>query len=83
MDRLERKLKTIISEKLGVHQDKVTPQAHLVDDLGGDSLDMIELVMCFEDEFDIGIPDHDVKDGNDKLKITNLMGWVEYIREKI
>jgi acyl carrier protein len=69
----EAKIKQIIAEKLGVSEDKVTPQASFVDDLGADSLDQVELIMAFEDAFDIDIPDEDaeklktVKDANDYL----------------
>jgi len=69
----EAKIKHIIAEKLGVSEDKVTPQASFVDDLGADSLDQVELIMAFEDAFDIDIPDEDaekmktVKDATDYL----------------
>jgi acyl carrier protein len=52
----EAKVKQIIAEKLGVSEDKITPQASFVDDLGADSLDQVELIMAFEDEFDVEIP---------------------------
>jgi acyl carrier protein len=57
MSERETKIKQIIAEKLGVSEDKITPQASFVDDLGADSLDQIELIMGFEDAFDIEIPD--------------------------
>jgi acyl carrier protein len=63
----ESKIKQIIAEKLGVSEDKVTPQASFVDDLGADSLDQVELIMAFEDAFDVDIPDEDAE----KLKTVN------------
>jgi acyl carrier protein len=70
---MEGKVKQIIAEKLGVSEDKVNPQASFVDDLGADSLDQVELIMAFEDAFDVEIPDDDeekfktVKDAYDYL----------------
>jgi acyl carrier protein len=69
----EARVKQIIAEKLGVGEEKITPQSSFVDDLGADSLDQVELIMAFEDEFDIEIPDEDaekmktVKDATDYL----------------
>ena len=51
------KVKDIIVEQLGIDEDKVTPASTLVDDLGADSLDVVELIMAFSDEFGIDIPD--------------------------
>ena len=74
MSENEGKIKQIIAEKLGVSEDKVIPQASFVDDLGADSLDQVELIMAFEDAFDVDIPDEDaeklktVKDANDYLE---------------
>ena len=51
------RVKKIVVEHLGVEEDKVTPDASFIDDLGADSLDIVELVMAFEEEFDIEIPD--------------------------
>lgn len=73
MSEMEGKVKQIIAEKLGVSEDKCTPQASFVDDLGADSLDQVELIMAFEDAFDVEIPDEDaeklktVKDAFDYL----------------
>ena len=67
------KVKSLIVEQLGVDQEDVTPDASFVDDLGADSLDTVELVMAFEDEFGIEIPDEDAK------KITRVKEAVEYI----
>ena len=61
MSEMETKVKQIIAEKLGVSEDKVNPQASFVDDLGADSLDQVELIMAFEDAFDVEIPDEDAE----------------------
>ena len=54
---IEEKVKDIIVEQLGVNPEQVTPQASFIEDLGADSLDIVELVMAFEEEFGIEIPD--------------------------
>jgi len=63
-------------EQLEVAEDEVTPQASFVDDLGADSLDVVELVMGLEEEFDVEIPDEDAE------KITTVQEAVSYIDEK-
>jgi len=55
------RVKTIVVEQLGVEADQVTPQSKFVEDLGADSLDVVELVMALEEEFDIEIPDEDAE----------------------
>ncbi len=55
------KVKTIIERELGVERDKLTNEASFIEDLGADSLDIVELVMEFEKEFDIDIPDEDAE----------------------
>ena len=72
MDTLE-KVKKIIVEQLGVDEEEVTSKASFVDDLGADSLDTVELVMGFEEEFDLEIPDEDAE------KITTVQDAVTYI----
>ena len=67
------RVKKIIVDQLGVEEDLVTPEASFVDDLGADSLDTVELVMAFEEEFGIEIPDEDAE------KITRVKEAVEYI----
>ena len=67
------KVKSIIVEQLGVDEEEVTPDASFVDDLGADSLDTVELVMAFEEEFGIEIPDEDAE------KITRVKEAIEYI----
>jgi acyl carrier protein len=67
------KVKSIIVEQLGVDEEEVTPDASFVDDLGADSLDTVELVMAFEEEFGIEIPDEDAE------KIRTVQDAVDYI----
>lgn len=68
-------VKKIIVEQLGVDEDEVTQDASFVDDLGADSLDTVELVMAFEEEFSIEIPDEDAE------KITRVKDAIEYIEK--
>ncbi len=68
------KIKQIVSEQLGVDEAEVTPTASFVDDLGADSLDTVELVMAFEEAFDIEIPDEDAE------KIQTVKDAIEYIQ---
>ena len=58
---IEDRVKDIIVEQLGVSADQVTPEAKFVEDLGADSLDTVELVMAFEEEFDIEVPDEEAE----------------------
>ncbi|NCN40989.1 acyl carrier protein [bacterium] len=64
---LQPKVAKIIEEQLGVDQEKIKPEASFIDDLGADSLDIVELVMAMEEEFDIEIPDEDAE----KLKTVS------------
>ena len=73
---VEEKVKAIIAEQLGVKPEEVTIEASFVDDLGADSLDTVELVMAFEEEFSIEIPDEDAE------KITTVGEAIKYIDEK-
>ena len=73
MASVEEKLKQIIVEQLGVDEAEVTPSASFVDDLGADSLDTVELVMAFEEAFDIEIPDEDAE------KIRTVQDAYNYI----
>ncbi|MBI3910009.1 MAG: acyl carrier protein [Armatimonadetes bacterium] len=68
--------KKVVVEQLEVSEDEVTPEAMFVEDLGADSLDVVELVMAFEEEFDIEIPDDDAE------KIRTAGDAVKYIEEK-
>jgi len=69
----EKKVKDIIVEQLGVDEEEVTMEASFTDDLGADSLDIVELVMAFEEEFGIEIPDEDAE------KIATVKDAVTYI----
>jgi acyl carrier protein len=73
---IKEKVKKIIAEHLDVDEVKITDNAHFVDDLGADSLDQVELVMHFEDEFGCEIPDEVAE------KITNLAEAVQYIKDQ-
>ena len=69
------KVKSIIVEQLGVEADEVKPEASFTDDLGADSLDIVELVMAFEEEFGIEIPDEDAE------KIGRVQEAISYIEK--
>ena len=73
---LEKRVKEIIVDQLGVDPGEVTDKAHFIEDLGADSLDTVELVMAFEDEFNIEIPDEDAE------KITTVGSAIEYLKNK-
>jgi acyl carrier protein len=73
---VEQKVKQIIVEQLGVDEGQVDATASFVDDLGADSLDIVELVMAFEEAFDLDIPDEDAE------KIRTVKDAVDYIEAK-
>ena len=73
---LEDKVKDIIVEQLGVNKDQVNPEASFIEDLGADSLDTVELVMAFEEEFGAEIPDEDAE------KLTTVGAVISYLKEK-
>lgn len=75
-DEIFEKVKKIIIEQLSVAEDAVTKEASFIDDLGADSLDVVELIMALEEEFDMEIPDADAE------KIATVNDVVEYIKEK-
>ena len=72
---VEERVKKIIVEQLGANADEVNAESAFVDDLGADSLDTVELVMAFEEEFDIEIPDEDAE------KIATVGDAIRYIDE--
>ena len=74
-ESIEDKVKQIIVDELGVEESEVTPNARFIDDLGADSLDTVELVMAFEEAFDIEIPDEDAE------KIKTVKDAVDYINK--
>jgi acyl carrier protein len=74
---VEQKVKQIIVEQLGVDESQVDLTASFVDDLGADSLDIVELIMAFEEAFDLDIPDEDAE------KITTVKDAIDYIDAKM
>jgi len=76
LENLEDKVINIVSEQLSVSKDEVTLTSNFIDDLKADSLDLVELVMEFEDEFGITVPDDDYE------KIRTVGDAIEYIKEK-
>ena len=76
-EELSSKIKSVVVDKLGVKPEQVTDDANFIDDLGADSLDLVELVIALEDEFDVEIPDEDAE----KLKTVKTV--LEYVQSKI
>lgn len=74
---VDEKVKEIIAKQLGVDPSEVTPEASFVEDLGADSLDTVELVMAFEEAFNIEIPDEDAE------KIGKVKDAIDYIKNKV
>lgn len=74
--KLEERVNAIIVEQLGVNAEQVTPEASFIDDLGADSLDTVELIMAFEEEFGAEIPDEDAE------KLTSVGKVLEYLAGK-
>ena len=77
MASIDERVRDLVVEQLGVSQDQVSPQASFIDDLGADSLDTVELVMAFEEEFGIDIPDEDAE------KMATLADAIKYLEESI
>lgn len=76
-EEILEKIKAIIVEQLGVTDTSVTMEASFIDDLGADSLDIVELVMAIEEEFDIEIPDSDAE------KVVTVGDVVDYIKDNV
>ena len=74
---VEAKVKEIIMDKLGVEESQISPNASFINDLGADSLDIVELVMGFESAFQISIPDEDAE------KIGTVGDAINYLKEKL
>jgi len=74
---VEAKVKEIIIDKLGVEESQIAPEASFTNDLGADSLDIVELVMGFESAFNVSIPDEDAE------KIGTVGDAISYLKEKI
>ena len=70
---IEQKVKNIVMEQLGVSADEVKPEASFIEDLGADSLDLTELIMAMEEEFDVEIPDEEAE------KITTVQNAIDYV----
>jgi len=76
-DKIQKKIKEITSEQLGVDESQITAEAKFVEDLGADSLDTVELVMALEEEFNIDISDEEAE------KLTTLQKVVDYIEDHL
>ena len=76
MSAVADKVKKIVVENLSVSEDQVTPEARFIEDLGADSLDLVELVMAFEEEFGSDIPDEDAE------KLTTVGDAIKYIEDR-
>ena len=76
MDNTLEKITEIIVDKLGVDSEKISLEAKFIDDLGADSLDTVELIMQFEEEFEVEIPDEDAE------KILSVQQALDYIKSK-
>ncbi len=77
MSSIDEKVKAVVMETLGVSDSEVTPQASFVDDLGADSLDTVELIMSFEEAFDMEIPDEEAE------SIIKVQDAINYIKEHV
>ncbi|EDP73935.1 acyl carrier protein [Hydrogenivirga sp. 128-5-R1-1] len=73
---IEERVKEIIADQLGISVDQIKPESKFVDDLGADSLDVVELIMAFEEEFNVEIPDEDAE------KIATVQDVLDYIAQK-
>jgi acyl carrier protein len=73
---VEDKIREIIVEQLGVSAEEVVPEASFIDDLGADSLDIVELVMAIEEEFGLEIPDEDAE------RMQNIADAINYVEER-
>ena len=77
MEEVQQKLKEIVNTRSRVEEDQIKPEASFVEDLGADSLDIVELIMGFEEEFDIEIPDEDAE------KLTTVGEAMAYVKTKL
>ncbi|HEX6988201.1 MAG TPA: acyl carrier protein [Bacillota bacterium] len=76
-DPILQKVRQLIAEQLGLEEDEITPESSFLDDLGADSLDLVELIMAFEEEYELEIPDEDAE------RIATVGDAVEYIRQRV
>ena len=77
MENIEQRVKKIVAEQLGVNEGDIKNESNFVDDLGADSLDTVELVMAFEEEFECEIPDEDAE------KITTVQQAIDYVNANV
>jgi acyl carrier protein len=77
MASVDERVKEIIAEQLGLEKDDIQPEASFIDDLGADSLDIVEMIMTIEDEFDVEISDEDAE------KIVSVQDAISYISDKL
>lgn len=77
MENLENKIKEIIIDKLGIEESEITESASFTNDLGADSLDTVELIMEFEKEFNVSIPDEDAE------KIATVGDAISYLKDNV
>ncbi|WP_294195148.1 acyl carrier protein [uncultured Cloacibacillus sp.] len=77
MEEVQQKLKEIVMDRLNAEEDQIKPEASFVEDLGADSLDIVELIMGIEEEFDIEIPDEDAE------KLTTVGEAMAYVKTKL
>ena len=77
MEEVQSKLKEIVMDRLNAEEDQIKPEASFVEDLGADSLDIVELIMGIEEEVDIEIPDEDAE------KLTTVGEAMEYVKTKL
>ena len=77
LKKIEERVIDIVCEQMGASRDKISPETSFIQDLGADSLDTVELVMEFEDEFDLNIPDEDAE------RIQTVADAVKYIKENV
>jgi len=74
---IEIKVKEIIAEQLGFREEEIKRETHFLEDLGADSLDVVELIMAMEEEFDVEIPDEDAE------KLLTVQDSIRYLKEKL
>jgi len=77
MEEIQKRLKDIVIDRLDVEEEQIKADASFVEDLGADSLDIVELIMGIEEEFDIEIPDEDAE------KLTNVEEAMNYVKNKL
>lgn len=77
IEEIQAKLKEIVMDRLNAEEEQIKPEASFVEDLGADSLDIVELIMGIEEEFDIEIPDEDAE------KLTTVGEAMDYVKSKL